>query len=135
VLEVVPRDFGNKTPYQQLLFRPIGDEETLKGITAGSLRKSIARFDKLEAQLADARPEAPDGELVKAELRGAIEMARHGAERGLAAMEPERWDRAAMRPKLQHIIGQHQELWLARNRPGGLAESTDYLRRRLPDYD
>jgi len=135
VLELVPRDFGNKTVYQQLLFYEIGNREMLKGVTAASLRKSVARFHKLEEQLADARPEAPDGELVKAELRNAITMARHGAERGLAGREPGKWERAAMRPTLQHIIRRHQELWLARNRPGGLAESTDYLRARLQDYD
>ena len=135
VFKVIPRDFGNRTPYQQLLFRPIGDADTLKDVPPASLRKSIACFDKLEEQLADARPEAADGELVKAELRNAITMARHGCERGLAALEPRKWNRAAMRPTLQHIIGAHQDLWLARNRRGGLPESTDYLRRRLPDYD
>jgi len=40
-------------------------------------------------------------------------------------------DLAALCDLWRKIIGRHQELWLARNRRGGLHESTAFLRRAL----
>ncbi|MBO4303023.1 MAG: family 20 glycosylhydrolase [Lentisphaeria bacterium] len=44
------------------------------------------------------------------------------------------WDRAKFRDDLRHVISEHEELWLARNRSGGLYESSSVLRRAM-DYD
>jgi len=131
--ELVPRRFDNCTVFNQLIFSEIGNKHALKDVTAASLRKCVARFDELAGEIGRTRPQAADGELVKAELLNAIAMARCGAERGLAGLDPRHCDRAALRHALQHVISEHERLWLARNRPGGLNESSARLRGRLEE--
>ncbi|MHC4479840.1 MAG: glycoside hydrolase, partial [Planctomycetota bacterium] len=131
VCDLIPKRFANGTAFSRLLFADIGAEGLLKGLTAPALEACIARFDELAARIAGARPQRGDAELLKAELRNAIAMAKHGAERGLAGLDEEHLDPAAFRHALQHAISQHEELWLARNRPGGLNESSGRLRRQL----
>ncbi len=131
VYQLVPKHVGNSTLFNHLLFNKIGTRHLLEGVPAVSLRKCVRRFDDLADRLAEVRLRAPDGELVKAELRNAIAMARLGAERGLAGLDPEHRDDGALRHGLQHVIWQHEQLWLARNRPGGLNESSGRLRKQL----
>jgi hypothetical protein len=131
VCELVTKRFYNCTVFNRLLFSDIGAERVLKGVTAASLKKCIARFDELADEIGTTRPQAADGSLVKAELLNAIAMARCGAERGLAGLDRRYFDRAILRHALQGVISQHEQLWLARNRPGGLNDSSARLRAQL----
>jgi hypothetical protein len=133
VLDLVPKRPRNRSIFNQLLFSDIGAADVLEGVTAGSLKKCLIRFDALAERVGSVRPGADDGELVKAELLNAIEMARCGALRGLLGLGDADVDRTALRHLLQHVISQHEALWLARNRPGGLNESSGRLRRRLEE--
>jgi hypothetical protein len=131
VCETVPKQASNGTVFNELLFNELGAEWVLKGLTAGSLRRCIRRFDELADGIGRTRPRVADGALVKAELRNAVAMARLGCERGLAGLDPGSADAGKLRRALQHVIGEHERLWLARNRPGGLHESSARLRKQL----
>ncbi len=131
VYELVPKKVGNGTIFNHLLFSDIGTKRLLEDVTTASLKKCVRRFDQLADRVAEVRLRAEDGELVKAELRNAIAMARLGAERGLAGLDSKYRDDEALRHALQHVISRHEQLWLARNRPGGLNESSGRLRRQL----
>lgn len=133
VCELVPRRFRNSTAFNHLLFSKIGTGHPLEGVTASSLNRCLDRFDRLAGELGDVRLRAADGEIVKAELRNAIAMARLGAQRGLAGLDAPCADEEALRHRLQHVISQHDQLWLARNRPGGLNESSSRLRAQLKE--
>ncbi|MHC4917761.1 MAG: beta-N-acetylhexosaminidase, partial [Planctomycetota bacterium] len=135
VLNLIPRRFYNCSPFYDLLFREIGKEHLPEGVTASPLKKCLQKFDQLEARLADARPGCEDGELVKAEIKNAIAMARFATRRALAGLDEEYLDRPGLRHALQHAIWQHEELWLARNRRGGLRESSGALRAQLADLE
>jgi len=131
VYELLTKKPANNTPFNGLLFFDIGTERLLRDLTVGNLKKCLTRFDDLASEIGATRPLAGDGELVKAELLNATAMARCGAARGLAGLDPKYFDRPALRRALQHIISQHEQLWLARNRPGGLNESSARLRAQL----
>jgi hypothetical protein len=94
------------------------------------LTQVMARLDQLEAKAADARPAAVDGELARAEFHNAIAMARHATRRAFGVMTGQ-MNRAALAAELRAIMDRHSDLWLARNRPGGLPESLDRLRDAL----
>ncbi|MFT5129524.1 MAG: hexosaminidase [Rhodothermales bacterium] len=66
-------------------------------------------LDALEVRLANAQPEEP---FVIDEIRHSIALARHAMTRG---------------PDLPDLVARHRELWLRRNRPGGLKESCERL--------
>ena len=131
VRELVKGRSGNCSIFNALLFWNM-EPGTMKldHVTPTMLRRCLVRLDELEARIADARAQADDAELAKAELRNGIAMARHATHRGLAAMD-RKMKRAPLRRELLHIIGQHEALWLSRNRPGGLHISSARLRNAL----
>ncbi len=131
VRELIQGRTDNCSIFHTLLFWDM-DPATLKvkEITPAMLGQVLARLDQLDAAAADARPAAVDGELASAELHNAIAMARHATRRAQGVMNGQ-LNRAALAAELRDIMGRHAELWLARNRPGGLPESMDRLRDAL----
>lgn len=128
VLDQVPIRTFNSSIFNHLLFWNMKDPVKLfETLRTADLKKCLPRFAELESRLSSARPENPNGRLGLVELRNAIAMARHGVHRWLAAAQPA-LDRGPLRRDLQEIIRTHEALWLARNRPGGLRESSDRLR-------
>jgi hypothetical protein len=131
VLELTPARPHNSTVFNSFLFWDMEDQLDLLGeVPASSLNECLRRFRELESHISDARPDVPDGDLIKAELENSIAMARHGVRRALAFLG-EGDDRTALRHELQRIISRHESLWLQRNRHGGLRESSGRLREAL----
>ncbi len=130
------QDLGKYQPFntgvfqQMFAFDMATSHKWLDKITPATLDKFLGRFARLEAMLPAALPQAADGALVKAEASNAIAMARHGIHR-VQAFRGKRIDCAALRRELQDIIMRHEDLWLARNRRGGLRESSGNIRERL----
>lgn len=129
-LERVPSSIRNATVFNRLLFWPMNHEP---GVVKSISPEQFANADDELRQIADAlvalRPGVRAGP-VRDELANAIRLARHGIHR-LQLFRGERHDPAALREELAVGIGEHERLWLARNRPGGLQESADHLRRSL----
>ena len=132
VMDLIPRYTPNCTIFNRLLTWDLQSkrEDMLKDLTVQNLSACIEQFDAIEQDLATACPRTADGELVKAEIRNNLAMARHGVRRGLAVIEG-LTDLSQLRSELQNIIGDFEHLWLNRNRPGGLHESSGYLRNAL----
>jgi len=64
----------------------------------------------------------PDADLIKREFANAGRLLQHACCRALQLLGEET-DNAAMLADLEAVIEEHTALWLARNRPGGLADS------------
>ncbi len=100
----------------------------LSKITRAQLNRAEAWLDKVSAELVAARPGGSDSALVMHELTHAIAMSRHAINRGrllcFGEGEPE-----ALRHELQNLVMDHDAQWLARNRCGGLHESSARLRK------
>jgi hypothetical protein len=126
----------NSTVFNHLLFDNFKHkpEELLKDIDVPSLEKCIADFDRLAAQIPLAAPGIPDGDLVKAELRNAIRMARHAAAKTIAFI-CRKDEYFQLKRELEAIKRIHEQLWLARNRMGGLKESADRLMSGLSSLE
>jgi hypothetical protein len=129
VLEHIKARPHNSTVFNHLLFN--AQSELLKDIKVQALEECIADFDLLAAQIPLAAPGIPDGDLVKSELRNSIRMARHAAAKGVAFLR-KKDEYLQLRSELETIKRIHEQLWLARNRPGGLKESSDRLINTLP---
>ncbi|MDG2072186.1 MAG: family 20 glycosylhydrolase [Pseudomonadales bacterium] len=124
--ELTDTKIRNGTIFNQLLFWDM-QSESLESQRLGQqdLNKCIKQFDTLQ----DAVRNAPSG-LVYAELENAINMAHHGLQRLLLHRRVITRTGPAQRT-LNGIIDRHRELWRARNRPGGLEESTQHLTQAL----
>ena len=92
--------------------------------------------------LARAKPSRADGSLVLDELRAAAALVqllcRDGRARlagdGTLASIPES-TRRELSHELGRIIDEHRELWLVRNRPGGLDDSVAWLAHLRDCYE
>ena len=98
----------------------------VSGVTATGLRRGLRWLDGLEERMTGCYCHAPDADLVTAELNHAIDMARFGLLRALAARQ--RTSSGSLLQQQRRVIMQHEEIWLQRNRPGGLHESSERLR-------
>ncbi len=92
--------------------------------STGVLEKTTQRLEEMVAPLNRARLRCADAELVRDEFALVAQMLRHGLQRASAGEENVQ--------NLRALLAGHRRLWLARNRPGGLAASQAPLRARLP---
>jgi hypothetical protein len=112
---------------------PVGRGPT-RGLTTSELDSVEDALGSARAMLASSRPGRPDGELVKDELGVAtswLELACDDARGRLAGdgslSSVPQPDRDALAARCEGLAEEHRRLWLERNRPGGLDESTAWL--------
>ena len=129
------RRIGNSTPFARaLLFFPNASLEAfpwLKDIPKSDPDKAIRHtMDLMDRLRRDPFPHVP---LVNAELENALRMALLGHALLLrAAGGP--LDRVWWRKETARVVDEHEKLWLARNRSGGLHHSSSVL-RKLSEFD
>lgn len=119
---------GNCSNINQLLFsdlKPGGLD--LSKVTASQYNRAEAWLGKLEQDLVQARPACADRDLVVEEFKHALSMSRYAIQRGRLAQFGQ-GSAEALRRSLQDLIMSHEDQWLARNRRGGLHESSTRLR-------
>ena len=99
---------------------------------------ALPAIDRAIAPLADARMDGPDAPLIKRELELTARLLRHAARRGLLAAEDPSIDLSATRRELaddmRQIIHAYGDIWLQRNRLGGLRDSVARLEQATADY-
>ncbi|MCB0198118.1 MAG: glycoside hydrolase, partial [Anaerolineae bacterium] len=88
------------------------------------------------AALPQARSTRPDADLLHREFLWAAAMLRHACRRGLWALgDPAPDLRPALAAEAADLLTEHRAIWLARNRPGGLADSEARLEKMRQDYN
>ena len=104
------------------------------GITLSQVDVADGILTDCEARLARLHPDRPDGDLVIDELRSAVALVRLLCRDLRARLATDGWlasvpqaTRTALADDLAPLITHHGELWRARNRPGGLRESSAWL--------
>ncbi|MBV1876130.1 MAG: family 20 glycosylhydrolase [Pseudomonadales bacterium] len=156
VPELAPTKIKNATIFNQLLFWDMQVEpKTTAEISDATLRTCLIEFDhirsdlqqhyvvlkqraKLLAATAANKATIKSGKeqlLILQELENAIAMARHGIHRLQFIRHKQTQTKQRpptkkqLKQELKTIIKQHNQLWLARNRLGGLAESINHLNK------
>lgn len=132
---------GHLIPNASILFRMLlmpGGEFTLpESVTEATLTDTVAWIDGVMAGLPRSRMGCPDASLMVAEFTNTARMLQHACRRGLlvrrgALDRPE--NRARLASGMTEILAAHRELWLARNRVGGLKDSVRELEKRMEEY-
>jgi hypothetical protein len=126
----------NGTLLNQLYFLPLENDWPMHRVRPGGFEETQERIDAIACSLDPARMRRDDAQLVVDELRCAAELASAGAQVGAAKHARSNGMgaakvRAAFRRAARRIdaaVPEYERLWLARNRPGGLPDSTTRLR-------
>ncbi len=114
----------------------------LKHVSAEEYQEVEDLLTVLRASLGGSQPRRADAALVVDELRNAIALvsvlcrdgrARVAGDGTLAAVPAA--ERAALAEALRPVVAEHERLWLARNRPGGLRDSLAWLQHLLHCYE
>ena len=145
VMGQLVHDLGNvyqsvKTPMgmsTRLFWSLVGGEDRRKlweVITREEFDHAEARLDEIVSRLPAARIDRPDASLLADEIRNAAAMLRFACHHGRWRLGVETMTSGALAARLREIIVEHRRLWLARNRPGGLADSCARLEARLVEY-
>jgi len=90
---------------------------------AGSFHAALARLDEIMRPLDSARSARPDADLIGDEFRLCADLLRHACRRALFLLGDFSDTPAALLADLDALAQRHRQLWLARSRPGGLADS------------
>lgn len=129
VLELAPSDIQNATIFNRLLFWDMKHAPSaMKGITEKQLNLCLQRFAELKEEANTIRCESEDRDTLKAELANAISMAELAIKKHFFFLGNDS-DKSLLKRQARDLIKDHQKLWLARNRPGGLKESLAHLSR------
>ncbi|MFT7306871.1 MAG: hexosaminidase [Candidatus Azotimanducaceae bacterium] len=121
VLELARSPLRNATIFNRLLFWNMNHEPS---VTSHLSSEELGTCkDEFRDLLALPPAESP---LLTAEIGNAINMAMHGLDK-LRYFRGEAVPKQRLRAEMMTIKAEHERLWLARNRPGGLQESLSHL--------
>lgn len=90
---------------------------------------------QLRNDLQNTKPQRADGELCQVELAWAIDLLRHAVQRGLWVLDQQPSEVASkLQPEIDALIERFQQVWLSRNRPGGLQDSLKHFASLRDSY-
>lgn len=106
-----------------------------KQLNKKGLLAAEEEIDKGMEMLLKAQPQCADGDIILKELALASQLAKFGIHLGLARLETKdkstkeipQSKKQALIQELEPLIKSHQEIWIVRNRPGGLKDSAEKL--------
>jgi hexosaminidase len=99
-----------------------------ENITKTELKNALKAFAKIKTKLDAAKNSSEEVALVKAEFSNSIAMATLAVKKGLYIKDKSTFDKSELLAEAAIVVGNHQKLWLQRNRIGGLQESSDKLK-------
>jgi hypothetical protein len=124
-----------QTPLAELPRQPRLD---LAQLTPAAFEAALAAIDRAIEPLDEARMIRPDAEIITREFTNTARLLRHACRRAQLALNHGQSgaapDRRALDQDMQAIIAEYKQLWLARNRPGGLPDSAARLEVARADY-
>ncbi|MCH9651698.1 MAG: family 20 glycosylhydrolase [Deltaproteobacteria bacterium] len=126
-----------------LFFLLIFSQETLEhrrfdGLSEEGLQKSRTVLAEISGRLRELQTGSSRGALVQAELLWVSDLLTLGADLGTARLQAGRDQpleavpaevRRTLASRLEPLLERHSEIWSVRNRPGGLQDSQQRLRR------
>jgi hypothetical protein len=103
-------------------------------VSVDVLRDALAEIDRIMQGLDGAQIQRPDAALIHSEYRLAADMLRHACYRGLLLLGEAQRTPDLLIADLEDIIARFRDVWLARNRPGGLEDSVHRFDTIMNEY-
>ena len=129
---------GNSSVYYAFMRKSLDKslaDAKLDKLKPEDLDGTVRILDELIARIDGAKMDRPDANLIKAEYRMDVALARFGCHLGAARLRAGSGTvagmpkdvRAKLAAELEALLPEYRQVWLARNRSGGLKESAGNL--------
>lgn len=132
VYQVCKQPLANGSPLFWTLLGGGERRNLYEGVTAEEYRRGEAAIEPIMDRLAGARMGRADARLIMDEFVFAGELLAHVCRRGRFLIDGK--DGGNLEREIRRLSAEHRRIWLARNRPGGLAESAGRLDKTAGDY-
>jgi len=139
IYKAVGLELPNASALFSILQWPLEQVRAVLGVPPAALHRTVTAIDRAMDGLDEARMDRPDAALVAQEYELTARLLRHACQRGLLALETDPARALALRRELgrdmHEFILHYKQIWLARNRLGGLADSVARLEKVGEEYD
>jgi hypothetical protein len=112
---------GNSSIPWAILFQDINNPKVTEEIELSELDEMLSRIKQLESSVADDSMTIPDAKIVRDEIAFLIQMIKLSSHVGKIRLGEGKLSDAAN--EIKQAKKHHQEVWMKRNRPGGLSDS------------
>ncbi len=130
--------YHNASGLARVMYKSLDEIRAIEGQTWEGFKRALRALDRSARGLERARMQRPDAKLVRREYEFAVQLARHGARRGMLALEENEKraasEKRALDRELRRLIRRYKALWDARNRPGGYVESVGWMDKARAAY-
>ena len=121
---------ANRQPLHRVLLAPTeGLDDATARLAPDELERAGSALRRLEEGLPASSGRSGESALLLREMAQILGLLTIAQRRARAHRNRTTTELRPLRRDLARCIGEHEELWLARNRPGGLHESSGRLRR------
>lgn len=103
-------------------------------LAASDLQHMISHLSALKARLSETEMQRPDSDLIIAEYTQALSLVQHAAKWLLFIRGESEESAIELRQEIDLLINNAREVWLGRNRRGGLEDSIERLLSMREDY-
>lgn len=140
-----PNDVFNMSFYQLLknIDRPMAEHNKLKTYSIVNLSNAKEALKAIIERITESRATANDAQIIRREIENAAKLAIHACNLGIAKLNTKGGNvdsldvdtKYKLKIELEAIISEHREIWMLRNKIGGLSKSTSYLQEIIKAYD
>ncbi|MCJ7622113.1 MAG: family 20 glycosylhydrolase [Anaerolineaceae bacterium] len=135
IYRTVGRQVENGSLLFGILQKPLGEVcSYVEGVDAQSFTHTLEAIEESAYLQESERMARPDADLIRREYANTVRLMQHACRRGLLAIGDESVQRAQMREDMNEILEEYRWIWLQRNRPGGLEDSTRRFEAMLEEY-
>lgn len=125
VYRIFKRRTGNSSIPWMILFQNISNPQVAEGIAPEELDEMERRIGEMASRVRDDGMAIPDAGIVRDEMAHLVEMVRLAAKVGRIRLG--KGAIADASGEIARAKRKHQEVWMLRNRPGGLADSASKI--------
>lgn len=119
------RTYNNSIPWQ-MLFRALDDKSCVEGVEMSELDEMEKRLDEIEKSFKCEKMAFEDDKEVREEFKYAIAALRLSAIAGKIKLGDAKPKNLAA--KIEDVKQRHDDVWLLRNRPGGMEDSLNKMK-------
>jgi hexosaminidase len=99
------------------------------------LKEILQSLDEMESRFTDNRMAHPDAQLITREYKNTIRLIRHACKRGLLSLTNDpSINPSTLKLDMEESLEEFRAIWLERNRPGGLEDSTMTFYAKIKEY-